>query len=92
MKTSPEQAGRTPELATVPLRIRQVRLPAKYDLRVLDSRRLKQSAQWGSLHDREARTLQGCVEALLDVQALAADRDGNGKLPQAEVGLRLMRR
>ena len=67
-------------------------MPAKYDLRVQDSRRLKQSVQWGSFQDREARTLQGCVEALLDVQALAADRDANGKLPQAEVGLGLMRR
>ena len=39
------------------------------------SRRLKQLIQWSFLEDREAQDLQDCVEAFLDVQALADDRD-----------------
>ena len=41
------------------------------------SRRLKQLIQWSFLEDREAQELQDCVEASLDVQALADDRDGH---------------
>ena len=91
-KTSPAKTGRTTEFASVPLGIKQVRLLAGYVLRVPMSRSFKQLILSGSYEDREARNLQGCVEALLDVQALADAHNGNDKFPQAEVGLQLMRR